>query len=194
MQNNRSTVSERSVEIYIHMYIHYIYLIKLNLPDSKSCSILHSCSNNQYQLTQVPAINNHVYSNSVDPAQILIAPPIEHTQQQQQQQQQPQLQLEHLQQHEQLQQEHQQQHQHHLQVGEYTHKRRHEFTPTPTTLSCPSQHDSMFTINSDYDAYLLDFPLLGDDFFLYLARMELKCRFKKCKYQTRVESQCIELT
>lgn len=47
----------------------------------------------------------------------------------------------------------------------------------------------MFTINSDYDAYLLDFPLLGDDFFLYLARMELKCRFKKCKYQTREESQ-----
>ncbi|XP_062122114.1 maternal effect protein oskar [Drosophila sulfurigaster albostrigata] len=67
----------------------------------------------------------------------------------------------------------------HHQIGEYTHKRRHEFTPTPTTLSCPSQHDSMFTINSDCDAYLLDFPLLGDDFFLYLARMELKCRFKK---------------
>nr|Q24741.1 RecName: Full=Maternal effect protein oskar [Drosophila virilis]AAA28426.1 oskar [Drosophila virilis] len=65
-------------------------------------------------------------------------------------------------------------------VEEYAHKRRHEYTRTPTTLSCPStQHDSMFTINSDYDAYLLDFPLLGDDFFLYLARMELKCRFKK---------------
>ncbi|XP_001359508.2 maternal effect protein oskar isoform X1 [Drosophila pseudoobscura] len=52
-------------------------------------------------------------------------------------------------------------------------------TPTPTTISSGTQHDSMFTINSDYDAYLLDFPLLGDDFLLYLARMELRCRFKR---------------
>ncbi|XP_068157691.1 LOW QUALITY PROTEIN: maternal effect protein oskar [Drosophila tropicalis] len=52
-------------------------------------------------------------------------------------------------------------------------------TPTTTTISSNSQTDSIFTINSDYDAYLLDFPLLGDDFLLYLARMELKCRFKK---------------
>ncbi|KAM8703523.1 hypothetical protein ACLKA7_008189 [Drosophila subpalustris] len=113
--------------------------------------------NNQYQLSQVAAQNNinknnnnNIYSIRSDPAQLQLAPPP--TEQQQ------------LEQH---------------QVGEYTHKQRHEFTPTPTTLSCPSQHDSMFTINSDYDAYLLDFPLLGDDFFLYLARMELKCRFKK---------------
>lgn len=139
----------------------------------------HLCSNNQYQLAQVSANNNNnnVYSNSADPAQIQIVPPPEHLQQQQLEQQ-------HQLKHEHLQQEHEQQHQqqhHHLQIGEYTHKRRHEFTPTPTTMSCPSQHDSMFTINSDYDAYLLDFPLLGDDFVLYLARMELKCRFKKCK-------------
>ncbi|XP_030246782.1 maternal effect protein oskar isoform X2 [Drosophila navojoa] len=101
--------------------------------------------------------NNNIYSNTLNPAQLQAAPSAEHKQQQQQ----PQVvqQLKHLE--------------------EYTHKRRNEFTPTPTTLSCPSQHDSMFTINSDYDAYLLDFPLLGDDFLLYLARMELKCRFKK---------------
>ncbi|KAH8417332.1 hypothetical protein KR222_008880 [Zaprionus bogoriensis] len=128
--------------------------------------------NNQYQLSQVSASNNNhnnnniVYSNSADPAQLGIAPPTDHLQQQQQ----PLKQQHHQLQHVQLQ---------HLEIGEYTHKRRQEFTPTPTTLSCPSQHDSMFTINSDYDAYLLDFPLLGDDFFLYLARMELKCRFKK---------------
>jgi len=35
---------------------------------------------------------------------------------------------------------------------------------------------------SDYEAHLLDFLLLGDDFFLYLARMELKCKFKKGKW------------
>ncbi|KAH8359143.1 hypothetical protein KR093_004612 [Drosophila rubida] len=113
--------------------------------------------NNQYQLSQLAAQNNHQFACiRSDPAQLQIAPqPPEQPHQHQ----------------------HQQQQQH--QLGEYTHRRRHEFTPTPTTLSCPSQHDSMFTINSDYDAYLLDFPLLGDDFFLYLARMELKCRFKK---------------
>ncbi|TDG52249.1 hypothetical protein AWZ03_001530 [Drosophila navojoa] len=118
---------------------------------------------NQYQLPQPNALKNsnsnssNIYSNTLNPAQLQAAPSAEHKQQQQQ----PQVvqQLKHLE--------------------EYTHKRRNEFTPTPTTLSCPSQHDSMFTINSDYDAYLLDFPLLGDDFLLYLARMELKCRFKK---------------
>ncbi|XP_017856611.1 PREDICTED: maternal effect protein oskar [Drosophila arizonae] len=122
--------------------------------------------NNQYQLPQPNALKNsnsiNIYSNTLNPAQLQAAPPAEHKEQQQpQQQQQHQVvqQLKHLE--------------------EYTHKRRNDFTPTPTTLSCPSQHDSMFTINSDYDAYLLDFPLLGDDFLLYLARMELKCRFKK---------------
>ncbi|KAH8311831.1 hypothetical protein KR044_008216 [Drosophila immigrans] len=112
--------------------------------------------NNQYQLSQLATQNSNQFSCiRSDPVQLQIAPhpPEQQHQQQRQQQQQ--------------------------QIGEYSHKRRHEFTPTPTTLSCPSQHDSMFTINSDYDAYLLDFPLLGDDFFLYLARMELKCRFKK---------------
>ncbi|XP_026831612.1 maternal effect protein oskar isoform X2 [Drosophila erecta] len=62
-------------------------------------------------------------------------------------------------------------------------KRRHEMTPTPTptptTLSSGTYADSLLTINSDYDAYLLDFPLMGDDFMLYLARMELKCRFRR---------------
>ncbi|XP_016961451.1 maternal effect protein oskar [Drosophila biarmipes] len=58
-------------------------------------------------------------------------------------------------------------------------KRRQEMTPTPTTLSSGTYNDSMLTINSDYDAYLLDFPLMGDDFMLYLARMELKCRFRR---------------
>ncbi|KAH8351164.1 hypothetical protein KR084_008507 [Drosophila pseudotakahashii] len=58
-------------------------------------------------------------------------------------------------------------------------KRRHELTPTPTTLSSGTYNDSMLTINSDYDAFLLDFPLMGDDFMLYLARMELKCRFRR---------------
>ncbi|XP_017123986.1 maternal effect protein oskar [Drosophila elegans] len=58
-------------------------------------------------------------------------------------------------------------------------KRRHDMTPTPTTLSSGTYNDSMLTISSDYDAYLLDFPLMGDDFMLYLARMELKCRFRR---------------
>ncbi|XP_017845654.1 maternal effect protein oskar isoform X2 [Drosophila busckii] len=66
-------------------------------------------------------------------------------------------------------------------VDEFMQKPQHDFMPTPTTLSCQSQHESMFTMNSDYDAYLLDFPLLGDDFLLYLARMELKCHFRKFK-------------
>uniref|UniRef100_A0A1A9WH07 OSK domain-containing protein n=1 Tax=Glossina brevipalpis TaxID=37001 RepID=A0A1A9WH07_9MUSC len=38
--------------------------------------------------------------------------------------------------------------------------------------------DSIFT-DSDYEAHLLDFLLLGDDFFLYMARMELGCKFKR---------------
>ncbi|KAH8347292.1 hypothetical protein KR059_008283 [Drosophila kikkawai] len=58
-------------------------------------------------------------------------------------------------------------------------KRRHERTPTPTTMSSATHNDSMLTISSDYDAYLLDFPLMGDDLLLYLARMELKCRFRR---------------
>ncbi|XP_039495831.1 maternal effect protein oskar [Drosophila santomea] len=58
-------------------------------------------------------------------------------------------------------------------------KRRHEMTPTPTILTSGTYSDSLLTINSDYDAYLLDFPLMGDDFMLYLARMELKCRFRR---------------
>jgi len=58
-------------------------------------------------------------------------------------------------------------------------KRRQDMTPTPTTLSSGTYNDSMLTINSDYDAFLLDFPLMGDDFMLYLARMELKCRFRR---------------
>ncbi|XP_022213619.2 maternal effect protein oskar [Drosophila obscura] len=76
---------------------------------------------------------------------------------------------------------HQQQQQEQEQEYNPSKKRRNEFspTPTPTTISSGTQHDSMFTINSDYDAYLLDFPLLGDDFLLYLARMELRCRFKR---------------
>ncbi|EDV95081.1 maternal effect protein oskar [Drosophila grimshawi] len=143
--------------------------------------------NNQYQLPQLAALSNHnnntnnnnnsirnnIYSNALNPAQLRAATLSQQQLQPHQQQQQQQL-HHHPQQQQQLQ---QQQEQH--QLEDYTHKRRHEFTPTPTTLSCPSQHDSMFTINSDNDAYLLDFPLLGDDFLLYLARMELKCRLKK---------------
>ncbi|XP_030374856.1 maternal effect protein oskar [Scaptodrosophila lebanonensis] len=57
-------------------------------------------------------------------------------------------------------------------------KRKHDFTPTTISANTEAS-DSVLTIKSDYDAYLLDFPLLGDDFFMYLARMELKCRFRK---------------
>ncbi|KAH8331279.1 hypothetical protein KR067_013569 [Drosophila pandora] len=57
-------------------------------------------------------------------------------------------------------------------------KRPRDLTPTPTMTSA-THNDSMRTINSDFDAFLLDFPLMGDDFFLYLARMELNCRFKR---------------
>ncbi|XP_061388098.1 maternal effect protein oskar [Musca vetustissima] len=48
---------------------------------------------------------------------------------------------------------------------------------SPTAKSCYT-NDSMYT-DSDYEAHLLDFLLLGDDFFLYMARMELRCKFKK---------------
>ncbi|XP_017058667.1 maternal effect protein oskar [Drosophila ficusphila] len=58
-------------------------------------------------------------------------------------------------------------------------KKRRDLTPTPTTLSSGTFNDSILTMSSDYDAYLLDFPLMGDDFLLYLARMELNCRFKR---------------
>ncbi|XP_013106491.2 maternal effect protein oskar [Stomoxys calcitrans] len=48
---------------------------------------------------------------------------------------------------------------------------------SPTGKSCYT-NDSMFT-DTDYDAHLLDFLLMGDDFFLFMARMELRCKFKK---------------
>uniref|UniRef100_A0A1I8MS01 HTH OST-type domain-containing protein n=1 Tax=Musca domestica TaxID=7370 RepID=A0A1I8MS01_MUSDO len=48
---------------------------------------------------------------------------------------------------------------------------------SPTTKSCYT-NDSLYA-DSDYEAHLLDFLLLGDDFFLYMARMELRCKFKK---------------
>nr|XP_036229714.1 maternal effect protein oskar isoform X6 [Bactrocera oleae] len=55
-------------------------------------------------------------------------------------------------------------------------------TSRPTSPSCTKSsryNDSIYTTDSDYEAHLLDFPLLGDDFFLFLARMELRCKFKK---------------
>ncbi|XP_075146702.1 oskar [Haematobia irritans] len=48
---------------------------------------------------------------------------------------------------------------------------------SPNAKSCYT-NDSMFA-DSDYEAHLLDFLLLGDDFFLFMARMELRCKFKK---------------
>lgn len=50
---------------------------------------------------------------------------------------------------------------------------------SPTAKSCYTSN-SAFT-DSDYEAHLLDFLLLGDDFLLYMARMELRCKFKKSK-------------
>lgn len=50
---------------------------------------------------------------------------------------------------------------------------------SPTPKSCYT-NESAFT-DSDYEAHLLDFLLLGDDFFLYMARMELRCKFRKSK-------------
>ncbi|XP_053964128.1 maternal effect protein oskar [Anastrepha ludens] len=47
------------------------------------------------------------------------------------------------------------------------------------TKSSRYEYDSVYASDSDYEAHLLDFPLLGDDFFLFLARMELRCKFKK---------------
>ncbi|XP_011211954.1 maternal effect protein oskar [Bactrocera dorsalis] len=55
-------------------------------------------------------------------------------------------------------------------------------TSRPISPSCTKSsryNDSIYTTDSDYEAHLLDFPLLGDDFFLFLARMELRCKFKK---------------
>ncbi|XP_011188082.1 maternal effect protein oskar [Zeugodacus cucurbitae] len=55
-------------------------------------------------------------------------------------------------------------------------------TSRPTSPTCTKSsryNDSIYTTDSDYEAHLLDFPLLGDDFFLFLARMELRCKFKK---------------
>lgn len=51
---------------------------------------------------------------------------------------------------------------------------------SPTVRSYTT-NDSMFT-DSDYEAHLLDFLLLGDDFLLFMARMELRCKFKKSKF------------
>ncbi|XP_055904005.1 maternal effect protein oskar isoform X2 [Eupeodes corollae] len=50
--------------------------------------------------------------------------------------------------------------------------------PSPTTTK--SHHDQEWGLINDWsqDAHLFDFQLLGDDFMLYLARMELKCKFK----------------
>lgn len=48
---------------------------------------------------------------------------------------------------------------------------------SPTTKSCYT-NDSVL-IDNDYEAHLLDFLLMGDDFFLHMARMELRCKFKK---------------
>ncbi|KAH8304938.1 hypothetical protein KR018_011251 [Drosophila ironensis] len=56
--------------------------------------------------------------------------------------------------------------------------KRRETTPT-ATMTSGTNNDSLMTISSGYDAFLLDFPLMGDDFFLYLARMELCCRFRR---------------
>lgn len=54
---------------------------------------------------------------------------------------------------------------------------------SPTAKSCYTTN-SAFT-DSDYEAHLLDFLLLGDDFLLYMARMELRCKFKKSKFFTQ---------
>ncbi|XP_017477309.1 PREDICTED: uncharacterized protein LOC108367226, partial [Rhagoletis zephyria] len=50
---------------------------------------------------------------------------------------------------------------------------------SPAYTKSSRYNDSVYTSDSDYEAHLLDFPLLGDDFFLFLARMELRCKFKK---------------
>lgn len=47
----------------------------------------------------------------------------------------------------------------------------------PTTKSIQEQDWALFTDWAE-GAHLFDFDLLGDDFMLYLARMELKCKFK----------------
>lgn len=51
---------------------------------------------------------------------------------------------------------------------------------SPNAAKSCQTTDSIFT-DSDYEAHLLDFLLLGDDFFLYMARMELGCKFKRSK-------------
>ncbi|XP_067642898.1 maternal effect protein oskar [Eurosta solidaginis] len=50
---------------------------------------------------------------------------------------------------------------------------------SPSVTKSSRYNESIYTTDSDYEAHLLDFPLLGDDFFLFLARMELRCKFKK---------------
>lgn len=47
----------------------------------------------------------------------------------------------------------------------------------PITYKSIKQH-----IPGDYVAHILDFLLLGDDFFLYMARMELGCKFHRSKF------------
>lgn len=49
---------------------------------------------------------------------------------------------------------------------------------SPTTVKSNQDHDWCLTNDLSQGAHLFDFDLLGDDFMLYLARMELKCRFK----------------
>lgn len=52
---------------------------------------------------------------------------------------------------------------------------------------------------TNYEAHLLDFLLLGDDFFLYMARMELGCKFHKRKLHKSTEctlysNLCLEIS
>lgn len=61
-----------------------------------------------------------------------------------------------------------------------TPKQNHRiFTSSSPTCTRTNTSFESFTTDSDYVAHLLDFVLLGDDFLLYLARMELNCKFKK---------------
>lgn len=53
---------------------------------------------------------------------------------------------------------------------------------SPTTRYSRTTGTTDSSLKSDREAHLFDFPLMGDDFFLYLARMELKCKFKKSMY------------
>ncbi|XP_055851653.1 maternal effect protein oskar [Episyrphus balteatus] len=50
--------------------------------------------------------------------------------------------------------------------------------PSPTTTKSLQEQDWGVINDWTQGAHLFDFELLGDDFMLYLARMELKCKFK----------------